>query len=269
MMNFGTTLQGKRICSLQKQLEIVPADISAWRSLSEYHYRAGRPGAIDKIFALRVVHMKYSERENIRAYGRGGRDRPAGVIVYSMPLPNVALRNRATNNRYLGLGDRCRGLQLLNREMRWISRVVIHPQYRGIGLARYLVEQTLERAQTIMVEALAAMGRVNPFFERAGMKRYEQAASARALRLIEAFGQVGIGEEQLYDPGALSKAIDNLAPEEQTFINKEMMRFTQPFRGRRHYINGQDKNRKGDLLVRLAVQHVMIKPIYYLWRAGG
>ena len=213
--------------------------------------------------------MEYREREKIMAYGPGGRDRPVGVIVYSMPLPKVALRNRATNNRYLGLGDHRRGLQLLNREMRWISRVVIHPQYRGIGLAHYLVEQTLERVGTIMVEALAAMGRVNPFFERAGMKRYEQATSARAVRLIEAFGQVGIGEEQLYDPGALGRAIDKLNPEGQTFINKEMGRFIQPFRGRRHYIDRQDKTRKGDLLVRLVVQHVMIKPIYYLWRAGG
>ena len=65
------------------------------------------------------------------------------------------------------------GLKLLNGEMRCISRVVIEPRFRGIGLGRYLVAETLARAGVELVEAMAAMGQVNPFFERAGMRRYE------------------------------------------------------------------------------------------------
>jgi hypothetical protein len=59
----------------------------------------------------------------------------------------------------------------LNGEVRTLKRLVIHPDVRGCGLGHWLVNQTLPRVGVQFVECLAAMGVVNPVFEKAGMKQ--------------------------------------------------------------------------------------------------
>ena len=47
------TMAKRRECSIHRRLEVVATDVGAWRELAEYHYRPGRPGAVDKVFGLR------------------------------------------------------------------------------------------------------------------------------------------------------------------------------------------------------------------------
>lgn len=257
----------KRVCSLYRYLRIERAEVAAWRQLEQFHYRPGRCGAVDRIFALRLNEAFEREGQYRFCYDRSA---PVGVIVYAMPVPNVALRNFATENRYVGHAERSATLRLLNREVRTITRVVIHPQFRGVGLARQLVQQTLNRAGVVLVEAMAAMGRVNPFFERAGMTAYEQPRPARAERLIEAFGQIGIAEGQLLNGSGLQEQLGRLEGEEWSFIGRELARFAQAFGkyGRKIARNLQaDRNEQTiAAMAALIVQHSMTNPVYYLWR---
>src|SRR5437762_3018481 len=71
-------------------------------------------------------------------------------------------------------------------EVGTIARVVVVPRFRGIGLGVALVRQALARAETRYVEALAVMGRVQPFFEKAGMRRYERPVGPEAVRVLAA-----------------------------------------------------------------------------------
>lgn len=50
---------------------------------------------------------------------------------------------------------------------RRIARLVIHPNYRGIGFGKYMVQKYLQEQPT--ADVVAAMARWNPVFERAGM----------------------------------------------------------------------------------------------------
>jgi GNAT superfamily N-acetyltransferase len=63
--------------------------------------------------------------------------------------------------------------RLINDEIARISRVVIHPKFRGIGLGAFLVKETLHKVDAKVVEVLAVMARYNPFFEKAGMLRVD------------------------------------------------------------------------------------------------
>jgi hypothetical protein len=63
--------------------------------------------------------------------------------------------------------------KLINDEIARISRVVIHPKFRGIGLGAFLVRKTLPQVNAKVVEVLAVMARYNPFFEKAGMVRVD------------------------------------------------------------------------------------------------
>ncbi len=59
----------------------------------------------------------------------------------------------------------------LNDKLGVISRVVVHPKYRTIGLGSKLVHDTLSLAGTEYVEVSAVMAKYNPFAEKAGMKK--------------------------------------------------------------------------------------------------
>jgi ABC-type ATPase with predicted acetyltransferase domain len=62
--------------------------------------------------------------------------------------------------------------------MSTISRVIIHPKYRSIGLGAKLVAETLSQAGTVCVETVAVMAKYNLFFEKAGMQRIAESQPA-------------------------------------------------------------------------------------------
>jgi len=83
-------------------------------------------------------------------------------------------------------------MTLLNTEVECISRVVVHPIFRSSGLAVRLVRHALAAAETPMVEALAAMGAVHPFFEKAGMTALPLPPDRHIARLLSAAEAVGL-----------------------------------------------------------------------------
>jgi tRNA(Met) C34 N-acetyltransferase TmcA len=83
-------------------------------------------------------------------------------------------------------------LQQLQRQISIISRVVVHPKYRSIGLGAKLVSETLAQAGTPCVEAVAVMAKYNPFFEKAGMQRIaESKPSQHVTSALERLGGLG------------------------------------------------------------------------------
>jgi len=162
-----------RGCSITKDLEVVRGELNDYERLAGFHYRERKAGPFAGIFALRAKgHLA----------GRSG-VKTVGVIVYRMPSMSCELRNAATGGVFAGF-DRVTGLSLVNKNVRCISRVIIEPRFRGIGLANWLVRETMAEMGVAVVEAIAEMGMVNPFFEKAGMRDgvcIEQAGAAAGL----------------------------------------------------------------------------------------
>lgn len=106
-------------------------------------------------------------------------DRPIGICVFTAPARSLALRNR-----YFGLRPQ-RGplgrllLQQLNRQLWTLARVVLHPTYRGAGVAAAFVRTSCRLCPVDWIETLSAMGHVNPLFERAGFRRVGVIAPPR------------------------------------------------------------------------------------------
>ena len=180
-------------CSIHRELEIVPGDMSDYGLLAAYHYRDSRPVGVKAVYTIRPK----------RALGSFGR-RPAGVIVYTMPNPRIELRTIATGGAFSGL-DRQTELELLNRHVRCIARVIVEPRFRGIGLAVRLVRETMPMLNVPIIEALGVMPLVNPFLERAGMKSFEPRVPVEHVELLEAFSAVGIEEGDLIDPETVQR----------------------------------------------------------------
>lgn len=154
-------------CSLTKQMCIQTGTLEDYRQLAQFHYREtrGMPPP-RRIFTLK------RQKELV------------GVIVYSYPPIVCFGRNRAFGERLT--------TQELNKKLSIISRVVVHPKYRTIGLGVKIVKETLPLADTPYVEAVAVMARYNPFFEKAGMQKItEQTPSHDCIEAMEKLRKLG------------------------------------------------------------------------------
>ncbi len=184
-----------------------------------------------------------------------------GVIVYSMPPLNVELRNIATDRRFCGLGRR-KSAELINKNILTISRVIIDPRFRGMGLGTKLVRLTMPMVKVPIVEAMAVMGRIDPFFEKAGMKAYNAPPALNVARMRQAFGIVGIGEDALFDAADVHNRIENLLPGDFLFLEKQMNRFLQRYGSAKYRFFGIDRTRY--ILTKLTD-----RPVYYIWFNPG
>jgi GNAT superfamily N-acetyltransferase len=129
-----------------------------YRALSRFHYRAGPPATWARV--LRIDHAPANAAQGV--------SRPIAIAVLSWPTAVSRPRRERFGLSPLDFGGQ---LRFANRQLRTISRVIVHPQFRGLGLASLLVRGMIDLCPTRYVEATAAMGVVHPLFERAGMTR--------------------------------------------------------------------------------------------------
>ncbi|MFO1094636.1 MAG: hypothetical protein U0992_15220 [Planctomycetaceae bacterium] len=121
-----------------------------WPYFARWHYRSHYVGL------TRFVTLLWHGSE------------PVGICLFVAPPISLAPRNR-----YFGRSGRWErtSLQAMNRQLVMLSRVVLHPTYRGAGIAAAFIRRSCALSGFRWIEALAQMGHVNPFFERAGFVR--------------------------------------------------------------------------------------------------
>lgn len=210
----GAHVSGTEVRSGKMKLRWRPrisrGTIADYDRLGCFHYLGGRPAAHKRVYAIRAAGMP----------ALGGPEL-AAVLVVSPPVANVRGRNVATAGRYAG-SDRSASLELLNREMECISRVIVHPIFRGCGLAVRLVRHAIRSAETPMVEALAAMGAVHPFFDKAGMTAYPLAADKHMSRLTSAAEAVGLASDDLPTVEPVKKLLATKRSKAARFLKAEL-----------------------------------------------
>lgn len=234
-------------CSVYKMLQVVPGTVEDYKTLSRYHYRDTGLGPYVCIFALRPDD-RYCWRVKVKT---------VGVIVYTMPVLGSELRSIATGGMFTGLDSATR-LALINKNIRCISRVIIEPRFRSLGLASRLVRETMPLLDVPVIEAMAVMGMVNPFFEKAGMKPFTAPPTARCIRLIEALDLVGIEGRRLIDADFVHRKIGRLPKQKADFIESEIKLFLQSYGKRRFMSPGMERTRY--ILTKLTD-----RPVYYVW----
>jgi len=236
-----------RGCSVTKHLEIVRGELDDYKALACYHYRDTEVGPFAAIFSLRA-DKNLAHRAGVRT---------AGVIVYRMPSAGLELRNIATGNFFAGLG-RGTALSLINKNIRCISRVIIEPRFRGLGLASLLVRETMPKMDVPIIEAMAVMGAVNPFFEKAGMKAYRAKPALRCVQLMEAFSLVGTEKDELIDAKKVQEKLEGLEGGEAGFIGEQMKEFLAAYGKRRYMQPGLERTR-------YVLSKLTARPVYYIW----
>lgn len=165
-------------------IHITPGTTADLARLAHLHYHPGKPATIDHVLIARDNSTPEST----------GEPTLAGVLAVSMPSLNAAWRAQVWPDihRHTNTTD---GARRLNDHLRCISRVIIDPRYRARGIATQLVRHYLDDPTTPRTEAIAAMGTLCPFFERAGMTPQHVHTPEHHRRLLDAIEQAAI------DPG--------------------------------------------------------------------
>lgn len=227
----------RKVCSLWRKMRVMPATRRDYESFAKMHYRGTHElGFVDKVFVLRE--------------GREGES--VGVVVYSHGARELVLRNQATGGRFKG------DLLRLNRELRVLRRLVIHPDLRGCGFGHRLVRQTLPLVGTEYVECLAAMGAVNPVFEKAGMECIGECAAPRGQRRIaDQLRRIDV------DPFAVDFETQVCRqPRVRALVAEGVYRWYEATTTEGKQRVGRQSPR---LLARLFRNVVGCRPVYYLW----
>lgn len=240
---------------LTDELTLDAGSVRDYEALAEHHYRSHRPATVTRVLVLR----RSAPTVIGRYLAQGDRTQTVGVLVESLPALLCRMRNVALDERY-GTHLRARErAMLLNAELRCISRVVVHPQWRGLGLAVQLVRAALNSATTIYTEALAAMGKVHPFFERAGMTAYHRPRHAFDDRLHAAMATIGLRCEDLAHQDIAWRTIDQLPGARRDWFLRELSRWFRQLAGR-----AGDASKDPRDHLRYARDHLLLEPVYYL-----
>jgi hypothetical protein len=226
--------------SMRRRMRIHPGTKRDYNAFASMHYRASDElGFVDKVFVMR----------------EGNDGHPVGIVVYSHPPLELSLRNRATGGRF------SRNPKRLNRSLRILRRLVIHPDLRGCGLGHYLVKKTLPQIGTEFVECLAAMGEFNPVFEKAGMTRIGQCDIPEKRRAALASLQ-----ELDVDPNSREFAVQVCRRRRVREIVARVVRdwYAATTGGGESRVERQSPQ----LLAQTFRGLIGTRPVYYLWRRG-
>ncbi len=234
-------------CSITSELEIVSGVAGDYAQLGQFHYRDTKLSPYAAMYAIVEKNLARKRFGSV-----------AGVIVYQMPCAVLELRNVATRGVFSGMGDKAMQLQMVNNNIRCISRVIIEPRYRGLGLAGRLVRETMGKLNAPIIEAMAVMGQINPFFEKAGMQSYSGQTPVRCAKLVEALSMVGIEGRDLVDSKMVQSRLDSLSEVESVFIEKQFGVFLQCYGRRKQMKRGLERTR-------YILSKLTGRPVYYIW----
>ena len=169
----------KHQCTLVKEMHIEEGSRKDYEKLVGFHYRQGGHPPIRRVFVMK----------------RG--NELVGVILYCYSPINCIGRKKAFRRQFSAAE--------VNEKFAIISRVVLHPKYRTIGLGARIVRETLPLVGLPYIEAIAVMSRYNPFFEKAGMRKImERFPDHEITEAIEQLRRVG------FEPTFLSSTRYNL-----------------------------------------------------------
>jgi GNAT superfamily N-acetyltransferase len=181
-------------CSLLDDVTIEKGDHSDWAKLAHLHYAAGDPATVASYWRALIPGM----------------NGPAAVAVFSYPDLHSAARNLATEDSYKIAGSREAAMKL-NREVRKLSRIVVAPEVRGIGLSRRLLHESIRHLNCRYVETVAAMATHHRFLITCGFVEVPQTPAKIEAAVYAAASIDQTPPHVLLDPVELEKWADSLS----------------------------------------------------------
>lgn len=181
-------------CTLLSHVDVYRGSRAHWERVKHLHYAAGNPATFRDVFVARFKPT----------------GEVIGVVVFSYPDLHSAARNIATGkdyqlNRSSGVASK------INSDFARLSRLVIHPEWRCIGVARTLLNASIPTLDVKFVECTTALGRYNSFLSGVGFIGIAQSHAQVEDELIDASDRDRVPAEALLSSVKLSEWVDALS----------------------------------------------------------
>ena len=195
------------------QITITPGTREDLLALQSHHYNSGQPATIASV---------------LRA---SWNDTLAGVLVISHPTLNADWREIAFG-RHFHVSSKFELARRTNSSIRSISRVIVEPRFRGLGIATRLVRQYLASPLTPCTEAVSVLNAFIPLFERAGMRRLELPPTVRDRILLHHLAEINMTPFDLATVATRS-ALSPVNKQVLAALHPLLLRWGQTHRGTR------------------------------------
>ncbi|MEI8195909.1 MAG: hypothetical protein WCI73_08375, partial [Phycisphaerae bacterium] len=126
----------------------------------------------------------------------------------------------------------------------------------------------LSHAETRFTEAIAVKARTHPFFERAGMTRFDRPPDETSVRLAAALDYAAITLADLHQPAAWQPKLTQLDTPTRAFLWAELRRWAGP-KAAGLIGRAEPGDRGWQALLTYARQRLMERPVYLIWERDG
>ncbi|MBI2184291.1 MAG: hypothetical protein HYU39_04945 [Thaumarchaeota archaeon] len=240
---------GKHSFSLLNEATIREGTKEEFQHLESFHYRGGLPAFTKKIYVAEL------------------RGEIIGGIIYSSP--HLALTGRHLALPEYKIRPMKERLKKLNTDFLRISRVVILPKFRSIGLGVMLVKETVKKVHVPYVETLAVMAKYNPFFEKAGFRKiYDPLQEQSTLvRLLKKLGQLGLNTDLIRSKNANLQYLNRLNQKDLQAILDTLIAHNANAKRLSRAITLIEKAKKGDReALADALTRLPLPAVYLIWK---
>lgn len=233
-------------CSLIKNLRIEPCTMEEIKELEQFHYR-GKVRAIVKNCFRAVIDGEL-----------------AAGIVYVCPHLSLRGRNIALKGEFNGQSRKVDAYRVNERILR-ISRVIVRPKFRSIGLGVEIVRSTMPLVKKKYVETLAVLAKYNFFFELAGMIRVDVDDDPREERQLKELEALGFRRELLPSRSHTEQLISKLSHEQLEIAKRFALNYcaVAKRRGMALIPGIKQLNRAA---ISDALRMYSTRPVYLYWR---
>lgn len=191
----------KKKISFYNDIIFEEGDIKDYEKLSKYHYKSTN---LNFPYS-KIITAKYNNDI-------------VGVAVYSPPFLQTKGRSIYFDKKYSSMTKEV--VAEINKYFIRGSRYIISPKFRACGLGQKLTLESFKFLDKKYIEVITVMGKYNPVFERAGMKKIEitEETDAPTLKLDAWLKEKGLEIDQIHNPKYWTAWVKQLTPEDKDIL---------------------------------------------------
>jgi len=245
---FEVESYSKKLADVYDNISVDIGERSDYEKLKRFHYRQSKLGAVKNIYKLSF------KKEVI------------GVIVICYPHLALKGRNLYTDGKYNKMTkETCTEI---NEKFECIARVILHPKFRGLGLAYHFLQEYFKLSTCSYIETVAVMANYSPFFEKAGMTRINTEKDKRRVKLVSELEDYGFNVALLSSKRYFLTKYNELDEECQHIVSDIVISIIDRYKGASTKIASKIKSLGEDWKETLKINNDFIEFVPELQRAN-
>lgn len=200
-------------------IEVVEGTYKDFEILHAYHYELSVPLTCTKVFKVRA------KKPHTKSFPD-----PLAVLTFSVPLPAIEARTKATGGYFMQPATKADQMRLVNKKILYMSRLIVLDGFRKIGMATFLVHESLKRLDIPIVESLSPKDFTNKIFKREGFKLYELPWKHWVVQMKNIIYSLGLYADERTPPLLLHNRLLNLKGNQKKEVEHQIKQFLHHFR---------------------------------------